>query len=289
MEIGVGLPTTLPDAPGRAIIEWATAADQAGFSSLGTLDRLVYPNHEPLLSLAAAAAVTERIRLATTILIGPLRPNAALLGKQVATLQSLSGGRLVLGLAAGSRADDYEAGGVDFGTRGQALDDQLAVLRSVLSAGEASPLGSVAPAGRERPPQILIGGQSAPAIRRVVDVADGWISGGGGPPMFRHGAEAVTEAWERSGRSGRPRLVAIGYFALGAGASDNARASLGDYYRFLPPPLVDRVVAGASTSEEELTRAVAAFADAGCDELLLFPCSWDIQQVKLLASAVLGG
>lgn len=61
MKIGIGLPSTIPDIPGRRIVEWATAAEAAGFASLGTLDRIVYANHETIPTLAAAAAVTERI------------------------------------------------------------------------------------------------------------------------------------------------------------------------------------------------------------------------------------
>lgn len=77
-------------------MEWARRGEDRGFSSLGTIDRLVYPNYEPLVALAAAAAVTKRVRLTTDILISPIRANTALLAKEALTLDSLSGGRLTL-------------------------------------------------------------------------------------------------------------------------------------------------------------------------------------------------
>ena len=81
-----------PRYPGRLILDWARAAEQAGFSSLGTLDRLVYANLETVPALAAVAAVTERIKLTTAILIGPYRGNGALLAKQLATVNAIAGG-----------------------------------------------------------------------------------------------------------------------------------------------------------------------------------------------------
>src|SRR5437763_1059660 len=83
MRVGVGLPTTVPGAPGPLIIEWARRAEAGPFSSLGVLDRLAYDSYDPLLALAAAAAVTSRVRLATTIVVGPLR-NTALLANEAA-------------------------------------------------------------------------------------------------------------------------------------------------------------------------------------------------------------
>ena len=107
------------------LLEWARRADARGFSSLGTIDRIVYDNYEPLIALAAAAAVTERIRLATTILIAPYRGNGALVAKQAASLDRLSNGRLVLGVAVGGREDDYTASGEDFHARGRRFEQML--------------------------------------------------------------------------------------------------------------------------------------------------------------------
>ena len=90
MDIALGLPSTIPGIAGRRIVEWAAAAG-AGFSSLGTIDRVLYGNHETIPTLAAAAAVTTRIRLMPTILIAPFRGNGTLLAKQLATIDSISG------------------------------------------------------------------------------------------------------------------------------------------------------------------------------------------------------
>src|SRR5689334_25321730 len=112
MDVGIGLPATIPGVDGGRVIEWAKRAEARGFSTLGTIDRIVYGNYESLIALSAAAAVTERIRLATCILIAPYR-NGAITAKQAASVDRLSGGRLTLGVAVGGREDDYAAAGVD--------------------------------------------------------------------------------------------------------------------------------------------------------------------------------
>ncbi|HEY3238150.1 MAG TPA: LLM class flavin-dependent oxidoreductase, partial [Acidimicrobiia bacterium] len=94
MRIGVGLPTStpgvggVPDKPGRRgpeLVEWARRAEEGPFTSLGVVDRLVYDCTDPLVALAAAAAVTSRVRLVTMVVIGPIRP-AAVLAAQAASL-----------------------------------------------------------------------------------------------------------------------------------------------------------------------------------------------------------
>jgi alkanesulfonate monooxygenase SsuD/methylene tetrahydromethanopterin reductase-like flavin-dependent oxidoreductase (luciferase family) len=101
MDVGIGLPNAVPGTSREQLIEWARRADGRGFSSLGTIDRIVYDNYEPLIALAGAAAVTERIGLCTSVLLGPLRENAAELAKQALSVHALSGGRLTLGIGLG--------------------------------------------------------------------------------------------------------------------------------------------------------------------------------------------
>src|SRR5712691_5614109 len=130
MQIGVGLPNGVPGTDGQLLIEWACQADEGPFSSLGVVDRLVYDSYEPLITLAAAAAVTQRVKLVTTIVIAPLH-NTSMLAKAVASLDALSGGRLILGLAVGARKEDYVAAGIDYQARGKQLTEQLVTLRSL--------------------------------------------------------------------------------------------------------------------------------------------------------------
>ena len=119
MDVGIGLPSTIRGATREQLLEWARRAEARGFSSLGTIDRIVYGNYEPLVALAAAGAVTERIKLLTSVLLAPTRRSGALLAKQAASVDALSGGRLVLGVAVGGREDDFEVAGAEFGARGR--------------------------------------------------------------------------------------------------------------------------------------------------------------------------
>ena len=139
MDVAIGLPNAVPGTTGDQLTEWARRAEARGFSSLGTIDRIAYPNLEPLVALAAAAAVTERIGLATTVLLGPLRRNPVALAKQVASLHSLSGHRMTLGIGLGGRDDDYEIAEIDTATRGKDLDAMLERIWEVWKGDEMGP------------------------------------------------------------------------------------------------------------------------------------------------------
>jgi alkanesulfonate monooxygenase SsuD/methylene tetrahydromethanopterin reductase-like flavin-dependent oxidoreductase (luciferase family) len=286
MDVAIGLPATIPGVEREQLLEWARRADARGFSSLATLDRIVYPNYEPLIALAAAAAVTERIGLMTAILIAPYRANAALVAKQAATLHHLSNGRLALGVAVGGREDDYTASGVDFHTRGRVFEEMLATWKRVWegeSFGTAGGIGPEPPNGR---PGMLIGGSADVAFERAAEHADGWIMGGGTPDQFGQGLAKLRAAWEAAGRTDQPRTVALAYFALGDGAREAADAYLLHYYEWLGQ-YAQMVADSAATDAETVRQSVAGFADAGCDELVMFPSSPDPRQVDLLAEAVL--
>ena len=276
MDIGIGLPIVVVGATGKQLIEWAKRADAAGFSSLGTIDRVVYPNYEPLIALAGAAAVTERIKLATTVLLAPLRVNATLLAKQAASLQALSGGRFVLGVAVGAREDDFDAVGISIHERGERMDAMLARMDEVWSSEE------IGPAGR---PQLILGGVADAAYRRAAKYGDGWILGGGDPSRLGEGRAKIEAAWQEAGRDGRPIVKSLAYFSLGPDGEANAQRSLGHYYAWLGP-YAEQIATAAAKDADTVKAYIAGFEAAGCDELILHPASADPEQVDLLAAAV---
>jgi alkanesulfonate monooxygenase SsuD/methylene tetrahydromethanopterin reductase-like flavin-dependent oxidoreductase (luciferase family) len=282
MRVGVGLPSTVPGVEGQLIISWARRADEGPFSSLGVLDRIVYDSYEPLTSLAAAAAVTQRVLLATTIVIGPLY-NDTRLAKVAASIDALSGGRLVLGLAVGARKDDYDAAGIDYHTRGKRLAEQLTTLRTLWEEGSISPR-----AARPRGPDLLVGGASDQGFARVARYADGYVHGGGPPRAFSRAADKARAAWSDAGRPGKPQLWAQGYFALGGDASAEAgQRYLKDYYAFTGP-FAERIAAGILTNPQAIAQFIRGYEEAGCDELVLFPTIADIGQLEQLTTILHG-
>lgn len=278
MEIAVGLPNTVPGVDRASLLDWARRAEERGFHGLASLDRLAYPNYEAFVSLAAAAAVTERIRLVTDVINAPWRVNAALLAKQAATLHALSGGRLTLGLGLGARDDDYEAGGIPSSGKGARFDDMLATMKR---AWEGDDIG---PPGR---PEVLIGGTADASFRRVAEFGDGWTMGGGAPDDLAAGREQAVAAWREAGREGEPRIMALCYFALGENARETADRDLGHYYAWLGDDVANAIAASAVVDDDMARGYRDAFADAGADELVYFPTTTDPQQVDLLAGAVL--
>jgi alkanesulfonate monooxygenase SsuD/methylene tetrahydromethanopterin reductase-like flavin-dependent oxidoreductase (luciferase family) len=285
MDVGIGLPATIPGVGRDELLEWARRADARGFSSLGTIDRIVYDNYEPLIALTAAAAVTERIRLATTILIAPYRGNGALVAKQAASLDRLSNGRLVLGVAVGGREDDYDASGADFHARGRRFEEMLQQWHDVWAGKSFGTAGAIGPRPPRERPTLIVGGTADAAYRRAAQYGDGWIMGGGAPDQFREGAAKAREAWQAAGREGAPRVMSLAYFALGERAEEAANRYLRDYYAFIGD--YAGMIADSAAKDADTVRAyVQAFSDAGCDELILMPCDPDPDQVDLLADAI---
>lgn len=286
MKIGIGLPTTIPGARGDEVVEWAKRAEAAGFSSLGAIDRMVYPNYEPLVAFGAAAAVTERIGLIPTIAILPHRQNAALVAKQTATIQHLSGGRFTFGVAVGGRADDFEASGVPMEGRGKRFEEMLEEIKEIWAGAERGYAGAIGPDVSDNPPPIIVGGQVDAAFRRAAKYGDGWIMGGSPPETFPAAIEKLEAAWRAEGRDGEPRKLALTYFSLDDDPDGQARRTIGHYYSFAPE-YADHAVAGTAKGEDEVGERVRAFERAGCDELVMFPASSDPAQVDKLAAAVL--
>ena len=282
MHVGVGLPTGLPGTDGQRVIEWARRADEGPFTSLGVIDRLVYDSYDPLISLAAAAAVTRRVRLATTIVVGLLH-NTGVLAKMAASLDALSGGRLVLGLAVGARKEHFEAAGVDYASRGRRMASQLTELRTLWEDG-------IGPRScRPNGPELLVGGLSDQGYARMARYADGYVHGGGPPRAFARAADKARAAWTDAGRPGKPLLWAQGYFALGD--DDTAEAGMRymrQYYAFTGP-FAEKIAAGLLTSPQAIAQFLRGYEEAGCDELVLFPAVPGIEQLDRLSRALDSG
>lgn len=286
MKIGIALPAAIPNVSGSLIREWARLADEGPFSSLAVVDRLVYGNFEALTTLAVAAGETQRIRLMTSSLLAPLR-GPAMLAKQTASLDVLSGGRLTLGLAVGGREDDFRAALASFHTRGKYFDQQLELLTRLWSGQpvdeQTGPVGPtpVQPGG----PEVLISGYAPAAINRLQRWGNGYLAGGSDPQMIGACFRMAEEAWQRANRPGKPRLVVCGPFGLGADAAARAASYIFDYYAFMGP-MAQMVADSAPWSSDAVKATIQAFEEIGTDELVFIPCIPDLEQVHLLAECL---
>jgi alkanesulfonate monooxygenase SsuD/methylene tetrahydromethanopterin reductase-like flavin-dependent oxidoreductase (luciferase family) len=280
MKVGIGLPNATHGVRGPELVAFAREAEQSGFSSLGTIDRVAYENYEALVALGAAAAVTERIDLLTSILLAPLRTNTALFAKQAASVDGISDGRLVLGLAVGAREDDFAVSGVPYRERGRAFDRQLDELRRLWDGDEVGP-DPARPGG----PTLILGGSVDAAFRRAAKHGAGWMMGGGPPDRFTELVPKLEAAWHEAGRDGEPRKLALGYFSLGPDAERNAHEKLAHYYAYLGDGA--RQMADAVPKDADAVNAyLDAFEEAGCDEFVFFPSDSSPEQVGLLREAI---
>ena len=286
LKIGIGLPATIPGTEGKYILNWAIKADAGPFSSLGILDRLVFPNYEPLTTLAAVAGVTQRIRLITTVLLAPLR-NPALFAKQAASLDALSGGRLTLGLGIGAREDDYLAASVPFKKRGKLFEEELETLHKIWSGQPLNEkIGPIGPKpARPGGPEILIGGYSPAAIQRVGHWGNGFIAGGRDPKGTQQFFQLAEENWNKAGRPGKPRLVGCFYYALGPDAKERAGAYLRSYYVMLGP-MVETMINNLPLTVDAIKGRIQAYEETGADEVIMWPCTTDLEQIDQLARMV---
>ena len=196
MEIGVGLPNAIPDVDRDSLLEFARRADARGFASLGTVDRLVYPSFEPLVSLAAVGR-GDRAHQARRppCCWAPCGRTRACSPRRCLTLDHVSDGRFWLGIGLGARDDDYEASGIPMRAGGATLNRQL---EQIEAAGRGTTVGpKPLPAGR--PPELLVGGH-APT-----------------PRSSELRGSATAGSWAAARRTSSPQLRAEGGRRPGSG------------------------------------------------------------------------
>lgn len=224
MRLGICLPHYgRPIEPSR-LVQLAARAEEAGLDSVWVTDHVIVPRDasliyrsdmlDPLAVLPWLAGVTERIALGTSVIVLPYRSPLPV-AKLLASVDVLSGGRLIVGVAVGWVEGEFEALGVPFRERGRRTDEAIELFRAVwtqeypeiktathrLSGVKASPM----PLQKPRPP-ILVGGASDAAMRRAARLGDGWHASGMTPAAFRAGAMAVANHWKDQGREGGPQL-----------------------------------------------------------------------------------
>lgn len=282
MKLGIGLPNHIAGAPGTSSTEWARRAEERGFESVTTIDRLLYPGLDSLIALATAAGATSDVTLVTNVLLAPVYPVVPL-AKQIAGLAQTSAGRLVVGLGVGNRADDYASTGADFDRRGKILDEQVDRMRR-LWAGTDHAASCTAPVTVP----LLFGGRSAATVRRVTTVGDGWAAG-----AVRHYdiqaelLQRIRSGWTAAGRAGSPYLQASVNFGLGPDEAVTAgKDHLARYYGFSPQYAqvnVDDMV----SSPDDARDTVRRYRDLGFHRLLFHPTTAGIEQLDRLADAIL--
>ncbi|RFC76288.1 LLM class F420-dependent oxidoreductase [Streptomyces sp. AcE210] len=226
--LGLSLPQMKQYDIGRDIPAVARAAEEIGYESLWVFERILFPEParqglygvpglpwpdqyrsvaDPLVSLTLAAAVTERARLGTSVLVAPLHVPFQL-ARALATLDAASGGRVVAGIGTGWSHDEYAAASVaPFEKRGQVLDELLDVFEAVWGPDPVSYEGELTtiapsvvgpkPAG---PIPVLLPANSPKAARRLVDRADGWMPGAAGAEQLAEQWRGLQELAEERGR-----------------------------------------------------------------------------------------
>lgn len=225
MKLGICLPHYgRPIEPDR-LARLATRAEELGLDSIWVTDHVIVPGDagliyrddmlDPLAVLPWLAGITERIALGTSVIVLPYRSPLPL-AKLLASVDVLSGGRLVFGAAVGWLEGEFAALGVPFRERASRTDEALELIRAVwtqeypeietarhrLRGMKASPM----PLQKPRP-TILVGGASDAALRRAARLGEGWHASGVSPSVFRASAVAVGNHWKEAGRDGAPELT----------------------------------------------------------------------------------
>lgn len=291
MDIAMTLPTMITHDR-ESTLQWCRSIDEGPWSSLAVPERVTYPSHSWIVELSAAAALTERVRLWTTIIVLPAH-DAVDVAKQLASVDQLSSGRLTIGIGVGGREHDYRAIGGSFERRWSRMDEQVATMKRIWS-GEppfegADPVGPppVQPGG----PPFVAGSMGPKSLARAakwaVGVDDGSTVFGIDPAATEAAFTRIRDAWSAEGRTDAPHISASLWYALG----DDASERLHDYgysYMKIFGEEVGTMMASMLTTNtaDALSSAVATLESLGCDELFLVPTTTDVSELDRTRDAL---
>ncbi len=291
MDVGMALPTMATGFTRATFTEWCQGIDDGPFSSISAGERITFHNPELLVTNTAAAALTERVRIIMNLTVLPLH-SMAMLAKQLATVDVLSGGRLEVGVGVGGREQDYRAVGAPFGGRHDRLDQGVTELRRLWSGGPAyeggQPVGP-APVQKGGPPILAgaLGPKSMARAARWADGVTGFSIGAIGQEMAATNRMAL-DAWESAGRADRPRLVNGSFFLLGGtdAAEELRRFALAYLAVFGERAARSLAELVELSTPGRLLQALADAEAAGCDEFILVPGTVDPHCLELAIDTI---
>ncbi|MYV97234.1 LLM class flavin-dependent oxidoreductase [Streptomyces sp. SID3343] len=285
------LPTMLPHGRDE-VLRWCHGIDEGPWSSLAVPERITYSSHSLMVQLAAAAALTERVRLCTTIVILPSH-SAVRMAKDLASVDRLSEGRLTVGVGVGGREQDYRAVGAPFDRRWQRMDDQIATMRSIWAGTPPEPdLDPVGPPPVQPGGPPLVAGAMGPkatarAARWAMGVDDGSAVAAPDLDTLRDVADRVRTAWREAGRTDAPHLSTSLWYALGDDAEARLRGYAFDYLRVFGDQIGEAVAENVSAyTPKALRHAVDTVRAAGFDELFLVPTTADPDELARTREAL---
>jgi probable F420-dependent oxidoreductase len=290
------LPNHLPGLAPTTIADFARKAEALGFASLWTLDRVVYDNLEPLTTLAAAASVTSRVRLGTSVMLLPLR-DPVMTAKIVASLDLLSGGRVTLGVGIGSRPDDFAATRVPFSERGARVGEAIELMKKLWSGKPAIHKGrfyqvenlAIGPATIQHPhPPVWMGGFNPRALERIGRLADGFLAGPVGPERVKRALGAVQESARKAGRdpAGLATAVLV-YLCVDPNRERAVQATTAIMNRYYGRVVFVIENALAVGPPEHCANRLREYYEAGAEHVIVVPVTTDFGMVDLFAEAVM--
>jgi alkanesulfonate monooxygenase SsuD/methylene tetrahydromethanopterin reductase-like flavin-dependent oxidoreductase (luciferase family) len=292
LQIGMTLPSMVPDLDRERTLAWCRGIDAGPFASLACGERITFHNAEMRALLAAAAVLTERVRIVPTLYVLPMHA-ASQVAKEVASLDVLSNGRVTVTVGVGGREHDYRAAERPFARRFARLDEQVRAMRRAW-AGEppfegAEPIGPkpVQPGG----PPLWSGAMGPKSLRRAASWADGvaGFSTSGDSAEVARAFEAVRAAWSEVGVETAPRLVTGFWYALGEDAEAHLHRYAYEYLRIFGDVPARAMAARCRISSVERFRAcVDEIRALGADELILVPTTTDPAELDRTVEALSG-
>ena len=283
MKIGFCFPYTQENMSREIMLEWFRRIDEGPFSTISCGERLVGPSVDMMALLAAAAAVTNRVRIVPTLYVLPMH-SAIKVAKHAATLDLISGGRTTITVGVGGRVHDYMCMEKEPVRRHARMDEQVAQIRRIW-AGEipfegAEPVGPrlVQPGG----PPILAGVMGPKAIKRAAHWADGvysWSGNGVAKEMEEQQAR-VLSAWEDAGRDKPPERVAGFWYSLAPNADEKLKAYVYKYIRAIGEAPARAMAKNVDRSSQDAVRAsLDAYEELGVEECWLNSATAEIAEI----------